>query len=93
MKLGTVLTTIAAATLVAAQPALAATRSASSLPAAGAKISSVEGRSGSRIGQSEELAGFGALWIVALVGALAFLVLVVADEDSFDDVDDLPASP
>ena len=29
----------------------------------------------------------------AALAAAAFLVLVVADEDSFDGIDDLPASP
>lgn len=95
MKLGTALSALAAATLVVAQPALAATRSASSLPAAGAKVSSIEGRVGSPVGQSEEVvfgsAGF--LWLVGLIGFAAALLFVVADEDSFDDIDDLPDSP
>lgn len=93
MRLGTVLTTLAAATLVVAQPALAATRSASSLPAVGAKVFSVEGRTGSRLGTSEELVGLGFIWIIAIAGVLAVLGLVVADENSFDDIDDLPDSP
>jgi len=95
MKLGTVLTTVAAATLVVAQPALAATRSASSLPAAGVKITSVESRVGSPINGSEDIAVSSAvfLYMVGILGALAFLIFVVVDEDSFDDVDELPDSP
>ena len=93
MKLGTVLTTVAAATLVVAQPALAATRSASSLPAAGVKIGAVENRVGSRLNQSEDMVGVTALPIIAVIAALVFLGLVVLDEDSFDDIDELPDSP
>jgi len=95
MKLGTVLTSIAAATLVAAQPAMAATRSASSLPAPGVKVSSVEGRSGSQVRGGEDLV-FGSaafLFIAGIIGFAAALLFVVADEDSFDDIDDLPDSP
>ena len=93
MKLGTVLTTLAAATLVVAQPALAATRSASSLPAVGAKVSSVEGRVGSQMKRGEEAVGVGFLPLIGLLGALLFLVVVVGNENSFDDVDGLPDSP
>jgi hypothetical protein len=50
-------------------------------------------RDASPVSQSEELAGTSALMILAVLAAAAFLVLVVADEESFDDVDDLPASP
>ena len=50
-------------------------------------------RAPSTVSESEELAGGSALLYLAVLAAAAFLVLVVADEDSFDDVDDLPASP
>ena len=50
-------------------------------------------RASSTVSESEELAGGSALLYLAVLAAAAFLVLVVADEDSFDDVDDLPASP
>ena len=50
-------------------------------------------RVSSIVSENEELAGTSALVIIAALAAAAFLVLVVADEDSFDDVDDLPASP
>ena len=50
-------------------------------------------RDSSAIAESEGLAGTSALAIIAALAAAAFLVLVVLDEDSFDDVDDLPASP
>jgi len=95
MKLGTVLTTISAAALVVAQPALAATRSASSLPAVGAKVTSVEGRAGSKLRAGEDLVAGSAtfLLVAAIIGVAAALLLVVADEDSFDDIDDLPDSP
>lgn len=43
--------------------------------------------------QSEELMGNSFVLYLALAAAAAFLILVVLDEDSFDDVDDLPASP
>ena len=93
MKLATLVTTVAAATLVVAQPALAATRSASSLPASGMKISSVESRAGSRLGASEDGVGVGVLPIVAIIAVLVALGLLVLDDDSFEGIDDLPDSP
>ena len=93
MKLGTVLASISAATLLLAQPAAAATRSASSLPAAGVKASAIDARVGSQMGHGEELAGSSMILYLALLAAAAALIFVVADEDSFDDIDDLPASP
>jgi hypothetical protein len=50
-------------------------------------------RDSSTVSESEGLVGTSALMIIAALAAAAFLILVVADEDSFDDVDDLPASP
>lgn len=93
MKLGTALSALAAATLVVAQPALAATRSASSLPAAGVKVTSVEKRAASRLGASEDFVGVTVLPLIFVGLALAFLATQVLDEDSFDDIDDLPDSP
>jgi hypothetical protein len=95
MKLGSVLSTLAAATFVVAQPALGATRSASSLPAVGTKVSSLESRVGSRVAQNEDLVLGSAMFlaVAAVIGIAAALLFVVADEDSFDDIDDLPDSP
>jgi hypothetical protein len=95
MKLGTVLASLSAATLLLAQPAAAATRSASSLPQPGAKIEAVDARVGSPIGARQNVAAGSAqfLWLVALIGFAAALIFVVADEDSFDDIDELPDSP
>ena len=50
-------------------------------------------RASSGISETEDLAGASAIMYLALLAAAAFLILVVVDEDSFDDVDDLPASP
>ena len=95
MKLGTVLATLSAATLLAAQPATAATRSASSLPAAGAKVSAVDARVGSPVRQARNVAAGSEqfLLLVALIGFAAALAFVVFDDDSFDDLDQLPDSP
>lgn len=95
MKCATVLASISAATLLLAQPAAAATRSASSLPGAGVKVSAIDARVGTPFGQADQVAGGSEniLLLLGLLGAAAFLALVVANEDSFDDVDDLPASP
>lgn len=95
MKCGTVLASLSAATLLLAQPAAAATRSASSLPDVGAKVSAVDARVGSPVREGDEVAAGSAsfLLLVALIGFAAALLFVVADEDSFDDIDELPASP
>lgn len=94
MKLGTLLTTLAATTLVVAQPALAATRSASSLPAVGTKVAAVEGRVGSPIRQSEDAVGSpNFLLIVGIIGFAAAMALLLSNDNSFDGIDDLPDSP
>lgn len=94
MKCGTVLASLSAATLLLAQPAAAATRSASSLPEVGAKVSAVDARVGSPVREGEGAVGGGsAVLYLALLAAAAALVFFVLDEDSFDDLDDLPASP
>ena len=94
MKLGTALSALAAATLVVAQPALAATRSASSLPAAGVKVTSVDKRAGSRVGASEEFVGVPiAVLLIGGVAFVTFLATVVLNENSFDDLPNLPDSP
>ena len=67
--------------------------SALSLAATPIAASAAPVRAPSEVSDSEALAGTSALMIIAALAAAAFLVLVVADEDSFDDVDDLPASP
>lgn len=50
-------------------------------------------RASSDVTQAEDMAGGSALLYLGLLAAVAFLIFVVADEDSFDDVDDLPRSP
>lgn len=50
-------------------------------------------RTSSAVSDSEQLAGGSAILYLALVAAAAALIFFVVDEDSFDDVDDLPASP
>ena len=64
-----------------------------SLAVAPISASAASARAPSEVSDSEALAGTSALLYIALLAAAAFLILVVADEDSFDDVDDLPASP
>ena len=67
--------------------------SALSLAVAPISASAASVRSPSEVVDSEALAGTSALLYIAVLAAAALLVLVVADEDSFDDADDLPASP
>ena len=50
-------------------------------------------RATSQVSESEEIAGASFVLYLAVLAAAAFLILVVADEEIFDDVDDLPASP
>lgn len=50
-------------------------------------------RAPSETAQSEDLAGSSFVLYLALAAAAAALIFFVLDEDSFDDVDDLPASP
>ena len=50
-------------------------------------------RAPSDVAASEKLAGSNTILYIALLAAAAALIFVVADEDSFDDIDDLPASP
>ena len=69
-----------------------------SLAAAGLVVAPVAAqaapsREPSAVVEGEELVGASPLMIIAALAAAAFLILVVADEDSFDDIDDLPASP
>lgn len=74
MKLGTVLATLSAATLVVAQPAVAGTRSADSLPSAGAPVKIGAVRGASRIGQREELVGVPVAIIIAGI-VVGFVIL------------------
>lgn len=50
-------------------------------------------RAPSSVSDNEQLAGGSAILYLALAAAAAALIFFVLDEDSFDDVDDLPASP
>ena len=72
MKTKTLLASLALASLVAAQPVSAATRSADSLPQTSAQPATSADRAGSIVGESEEL-GRPVIWIVVLfllVGAV-----------------------
>ena len=50
-------------------------------------------RASSDVADSQELAGSNAILYLALLAAAAALVFFVLDDDSFDDLDQLPASP
>jgi Na+-driven multidrug efflux pump len=84
MRLKNVLASVAAAGLVVAQPALAATRSADSLPSSGLSPASVE-RLGAAVGQEEELRGGAPLRALLIISAvfgisLALLLAVFGDD-------------
>ena len=74
-------------------PAFVSSLAAAGLMAAPVSAQSAATRAASNVSENEELAGVSALLYLAALAAAAFMILVVADEDSFDDVDDLPASP
>ena len=88
MKLGTVLASLSAATLLLAQPAAAATRSASSLPQPGARVEAVDARVGSPVRASERIAGNTELLLLLalILGGTALIILS-------DDDDPAPISP
>ena len=90
MKLGTLLASLSAATLVLAQPAAAATRSASSLPQPGARVEAVDARLGSPVRASERIAGnTEVVMLLALILLGAALVIFGGD----DGPDPAPISP
>ena len=93
MKFGTVLATLSATALLAAQPASAATRSAASLPASGAKVTAVDARVGSPVRQARNVAAGSEqfLLLVALIGFAAALAFVIIDDGN--EPDPLPDSP
>lgn len=92
MKLGTALAMISASALVLAQPAAAATRSASSLPSQSAKVTAVDARIGSTVARSEAAVGSPIfLWLVGLIGFAAALALVTTGGNNFN-TDNLPDS-
>lgn len=94
MKLGTVFATLSAATLVLAQPASAATRSADSLPSASAKVTALDARQGSTLRTSESAVGTPMfLWVVGIIGFAAAMALVLSSGDDNFNTDGLPASP
>jgi hypothetical protein len=70
---------IALAGLVMSQPVMAV-RSSESLPAPGAKISAVNSRVGTPVGQTEQLRGiptFG--WLIAFLIATGALIIILDD--------------
>ena len=81
MKMKTLLASLALASLVAAQPASAATRSSDSLPRTGVQATATADRAGSLSSDSEELVGTSAIWIIVLIAALLG-VLVAASSGS-----------
>ena len=80
MKTTTLLASIAASSLVLAQPAAAATRSSESVPASG--IFAVDGqRVGAAVGESEEQRRRG-LWLIFATLGLAALLIILLDGGS-----------
>jgi len=70
---------VALAGLVLSSPAMAV-RSSESLPAPGAKISAVQARTGTSLGQSEHVSGvptFG--WVIALLIVIGALIIILDD--------------
>ena len=90
MKLGTLLASLSAATLVLAQPAAAATRSASSLPQPGAKVEAVDARLGSPLGTSERIAGNTEVLMLLALILLGAAVIIFSGDDGPDPT---PVSP
>ena len=83
MKTKTLLASIAVASMVAAQPVAAATRSADSLPVTGVQSTQAVERAGSIDGESEEfLRGRPLLLIVLLAGVIAALIVLASDGKS-----------
>jgi hypothetical protein len=70
--------------LVLSQPALAV-RSFESLPAPGAKVSSVASRVGTPVGQSEEFVGIPALGLIIAALIAAGVIIVVAKDNKKDN--------
>jgi len=95
MKTANLVATLSAAALAAAQPAAAATGSASSISGFGGNVPAVDARAGSSVDRGQGVAAGSdqLLLLAALIGFAAALVFVVLDDDSFDDLDELPASP
>ena len=80
MKSKTFLASLALASLAVAQPVSAATRSADSLPQAGALPATSADRMGSIVGESEEL-GSPIIWIVALFAIIGVIILATTSGD------------
>lgn len=70
MKMKTLLASLAVASLAAAQPVAAATRSSDSLPSTGVQSAVPAERIGSLSDSSEELVGPMAIWLVVLIAAI-----------------------
>jgi hypothetical protein len=81
MKTKTLLASLALASLVVAQPASAATRSADSLPQTSAQPATSADRAGSIVGESEEL-GRPIIWIIALAAIIGVIIIATSDSDS-----------
>jgi len=81
MKTKTLLASLALASLAAAQPVAAATRSADSLPQAGAQPVTSADRAGSIVGESEEI-GSSIIWIIALFAIVGVIVIATSGNKS-----------
>ena len=84
--LGKFITATAVAGLMVAQPAVAATRSADSLPDLNAPVMMVD-RAGSSVDSAEEFGGSGTPIIVLIVGVAAALLIALLDKDDDGIVD------
>ena len=81
MKMKTLLASLAVASLVAAQPVAAATRSSDSLPRTGMQSTVPAERVGALTSDSEQFVGSTPVWIIALIAAL-LAALVAASSGS-----------
>lgn len=80
MKTKTLFASLAVASLAVAQPVAAATRSAVSLPQAGAQPIATADRAGSIVGEAEEL-GNPILWVVVLFAIVGVIILGTTSSD------------
>ena len=78
MKITTLVTSLAVASLAAAQPAAAATRSSDSIPANGVQTAAPADRAGSITADAEALRGKPLFMIIAVFGVLTLLLLLAS---------------